>query len=286
VILVIGSTGTVGSEVVRQLRERDAPVRAFVRSREKGAQAEAAGAEIAVGDATDAAALDAALQGVERVFFVLPASPDQVGQETDVVDAIVRAGAPPAVKLSVISADPGSPVRFAAAHGRVEELLGEAGVPHTLLRPTDYMQNAFRWAPMFAQGTVYLPVPDARIASLDVRDLAAAAVAALTDDGHEGRTYELTGPDAPTRREQVEILAAAAGRDVEIVPVTHEQAREAMLGMGVPPWSADGLVELLRIYDAGYAATPAPGVREATGRDPRGWADFARDHAEAFAAAS
>jgi uncharacterized protein YbjT (DUF2867 family) len=284
VILVIGSTGTVGSEVVRQLRDLDAPVRAFVRSHEKGAALEAAGAQLAVGDATDADALDAALQGADRVFLVMAANPDQVQQETDVVDAVVRAGSPPLVKLSVIGADPRSDVRFIAGHGQIEDLLGEAGVPHTLLRPNDFMQNAFAWAPMFAQGPVFLPVADARMASVDVRDIAAAAVAALTEDGHEGRTYTLTGPDAPSRREQVAILAAAAGREVEVVPVSNEQAREGMVGAGIPEWTADGLVELLRLYERGDAAAPEPGVREATGREPRSWSDFARDHAELFAA--
>jgi uncharacterized protein YbjT (DUF2867 family) len=196
----------------------------------------------------------------------------------------VRAGSPPAVKLSVIAADPASSVRFIAAHGRIEDLLGEAGVPHTLLRPNDFMQNAFAWAPMVAQGTVPLPVADARIASVDADDIAAAAVAALTDDARAGRTYELTGPDAPTRREQVAILAAAAGREVEVVPATDEQARQAMADAGVPRWTADGRAELLAFYAAGRAATPTAGVREATGREPRGWGDFAREHAEAFAA--
>lgn len=283
-IVVIGATGQVGSRVVRGLRERGAPVRALVRSRERGAAAEAAGAELAIGDATDADALDAVLAGAERVFWALAGDADLVELETNVVDATVRAGSPPAVKLSVIAADPASPVRLIAAHGRIEDVLGEAGVPHTLLRPNDFMQNAFGWAPMFAEGTVHLPVADAHIASVDVDDVAAAAVAALTEEGHEGRTYELSGPDAPTRREQVAILAAAAGREVEIVPITHEQAREAMLGAGLPEWRADGLTELHAFYDAGRAGTPASGVREATGREPRSWSDFAREHAEAFAA--
>jgi uncharacterized protein YbjT (DUF2867 family) len=283
-IVVIGASGKVGSRVVRALRERGAPVRALVRARERGAAAEAAGAEIAIGDASDADALDAALAGAQRVFWALPAVPEQAELETNVVDAVVRAGSPPAVKLSVIAADPSSPVRFIAAHGWIEDLLGEAGVPHTLLRPNDFMQNAFAWAPMFADGTVPLPAADARIASVDADDVAAAAVAALTDDARAGSTYALTGPDAPTRREQVAILAAAAGREVEVVPVSHEEARQAMLDAGVPRWIADGRAELLAFYDAGRAATPAAGVREATGREPRGWSDFARDHAEAFAA--
>lgn len=282
-ILVIGSTGTVGSEVVRQAREAEADVRALVRSPEKGSSAEAAGVELAIGDCSDPSSLDAALEGVDHLFLVLPAGPDQVELETNVIEAAGRKGGVHVVKLSVIGADPDAPVRFGASHGKIEKTLAESGLPHTLLRPTDFMQNAFGWASTLRSGQVFSPTPEAPIASVDVRDIAAVAVAALTETGHEGKVYELTGPEALTRREQVQKLAAAAGVDAEIIGVSNDQAREAMLGAGYPEYAVEGLIELnVHVYEPGYASALAGGVREATGHDPRGFEEFARDNAQAF----
>lgn len=277
-ILVIGSTGTVGSEVVRQLREAGAEVRALVRSEEKGAAARAAGAELALGDCSDPASLDAALAGADHLFVVLPGGPDQVALETNAIEAAQRAGGVHVVKLSVVGADPGAPVRFGAAHGEIERVLADSGLPHTLLRPTDFMQNAYGWAGTLRSGQVYTPTPDAQIASVDVRDIAAVAVVALTEPGHEDKVYTLTGPEALTRREQVAALAAAAGVEAETVAVSNDQAREAMLGAGYPEYAVGGLIELnVHVYEPGYAAQTADGVREATGREARSFAAFAQE---------
>lgn len=282
-ILVIGSTGTVGSEVVRQARQAGADVRALVRSAEKGADAEAAGSELAIGDCSDPSSLDAALEGVDHLFVVLPAGPDQVELETNAIEAARRKGGVHVVKLSVIGADPEAPVRFGASHGQIERALAESGLPSTLVRPTDFMQNAFGWASTLRSGQVYSPTPEAQIASVDVRDIVAVGVVALTEPGHEGKVYELTGPEALTRREQVLKLAAAAGVDAEVVGVSNDQARDAMLAAGYPEYAVGGLIELnVHVYEPGYASGLAGGVREATGRDPRSFEEFARDNAQAF----
>lgn len=283
-ILVIGGTGTVGSEVLSQLRERGEPARALVRSPEKAAEVGGDGVEAVVGDLAAPETVEAALDGVDRVFFVLPGGPDHAALETSLVDAVAQHGGIRIVKLSVIGADPESPVRFGAQHGAVERHLAGSGVPHTLLRPNDFMQNAFYWAPTIkGEGKVYTPNADVPIASVDARDIAGAAVAALTGDGQEGKVYELSGPEALTRREQVARVAEAVGREIEVVGVSNEQARDAMLGMGYPQYTADGLYELFtNVYDPGYADGLSDGVQQATGRAPRSWADFARDHAAAW----
>jgi len=283
-ILVVGATGTVGSEVVRQLRAAGQDVRALARTAEKASAVEADGAMAVLGDVAQPDSLTAALEGVDRVFVVLPGVEDQVQLETNVIEAVKAAGSASIVKLSVIGADPDAPVRFGANHGKIERVLADSGVPHTLLRPTDFMQNSFGWAPMIQQdGRVYAPNADDQIASVDVRDIAAAAVPALTQDGHDGKVYELTGPEALTRHEQVATIAAATGREIELVPVTNEQARDSMLGSGYPEYVVGGLYELFEhVYDPGYAAGLKPGVREATGQEPRSWEAFARDHAQVF----
>lgn len=283
-ILVIGATGTVGSEVVRQLRAKGQDVRALVRSAEKAAAVEEAGATAVVGDVATPDSLGPALDGVDHVFLVLPGGPDQVELETNVIDAVKAAGDIHLVKLSVMGADPDAPVRFGANHGKVEQVLAASGVAHTLLRPTDFMQNSFAWAgPIQSDGRVYSPNAEAQIASIDVRDIAAVAVVALTEPGHDGNTYELTGPEALTRREQVATVASAIGLEVEFVPVSNDQARDSMLEAGYPEYAVGGLHELFEhVYDPGYAAQLRPGVKDATGNEPRSWADFAGDNAKVF----
>src|SRR5215211_4914864 len=146
-ILVVGGTGTVGSEVLRGLRRAGEDVRALVRSADRAAAVEAEGAIPVIGDLAAPETLPAALAGADRAFIVLPASPDQVERETAFARAAAAAGDVRVVKLSVLGADAASPVYFCAQHGRAEAAYRDAGVELTPLRPNDFMQNALRWAP-------------------------------------------------------------------------------------------------------------------------------------------
>lgn len=283
-LLVVGGTGTVGSAVLAQLSEGGHEVRALVRSQDKAATVEATGAQAVVGDVSQPETLGPALDGVDRAFIVLPAGPDQVELESAFIRAVAERGSAGIVKLSVVGADPGAPVRFGASHGRIEQVLAESGVPHTVLRPNDFMQNSMAWAPgVREEGTVHTPNADAAIASVDARDIAAVAVAALTEDGHEGKVYDLSGPEALTRREQVARLAKALDRELEVDALTNEQARDGMLAAGYPEYAVAGLYELfVNVYDPGYAANVASGVEEATGRPARSWDEFFRDTADVW----
>ena len=199
-----------------------------------------------------------------------------------------RAGVRHVVKLSVPGADEEAPVRFGRVHGQAERHLRESGLGHTVLRPTGFMQNTLAFAgSISSEGGFYAPLADARVAWVDVRDIAAVAARTLTEEGHEGKTYELTGPEAISNREITDKLSAAIGKPVEHVEVSLEDARGAMVGAGLPEWLADGLIELNReVYEPGYASNVAGSVAEATGQDPRSFDTFTRNHAGAFAGAS
>ena len=136
------------------------------------------------------------------------------------------------------------------------------------------------------QGQFFAPIGEAEISVVDVRDIAAAATAALTEAGHENRTYDLTGPQALTHADLARALALTIDCPVRFVDVPPTAMRGALLGMGMDPWMAEGLVEDYAHYHRGEAAVVAPGVQQATGRAPRAFADFARDYASAFGAAA
>jgi hypothetical protein len=123
---------------------------------------------------------------------------------------------------------------------------------------------------------------DAKISAIDVRDIAAVAAAALTERGHEGRTYDLTGPEALTHAEMAERLSDALGRRVEFVDVSPDVMRGALIGVGLPAWQAEGLLEDYAHYRRGEAAAVTSGVQYGTDMAPHTFADFARDYAPAF----
>jgi len=148
-ILVTGATGMVGGHVLRQLTGQSAPVRALVRSEEKGDTLRGYDCELAVGSYEDAGSLDGALQGIDHVLLISPANEHMAQQEGSLVDAAVRAGSSPhIVKLAAAGVDaPGeTDVNFLAQHRRVVEHLREAGLPTTVLAPNGFMQS-FRRPP-------------------------------------------------------------------------------------------------------------------------------------------
>lgn len=199
------------------------------------------------------------------------------------MDAGRRSGLHHVVKLSQFAADERSPVRFLRYHAVIERMIVESGMAYTFLRPNLYMQGLLGFAQSIkSSGQFFAAAADAKVSVVDVRDNAAAAAAALTGPGHEGRIYSLTGPEALTHAEMAAGLSEATGRPIKFVDVSSEAAREALLHMGMPLWQADGLVEDYAHYRRGEAETIAVGVEETTGRPPRSFAAFARDYASAF----
>ncbi len=154
---------------------------------------------------------------------------------------------------------------------------------HTFLRPNLFMQGLLNFAPTIAtQGAFYAAAGDAKVSVVDVRDIADAAVAALTVPGHEGRTYELTGPQALTHAEMASTVSEALGRPVRFVDIAPEVMRDSLARLGFPDWQADGLIEDYAHYRRGEAAGITTGVRDATGNEPRSFDRFAADYAAAF----
>lgn len=280
-ILVTGATGANGAELIKLLASRGVSLRAMVRSRD-GAKEIAAlpGVELALGDFDDKASLGQALQGVERAFLLTPSTDRAEAQQLAFVDAARRAGVRHVVKLSQFAADEGSPVRFLRYHAAVERAVRESGMAWTFLRPNLFMQGLLGFGRSIkAEGRFYAAASDARVSAVDVRDNAAAAAAALTEGGHEGRTYDLTGPEALTHAEMAARLSDATGRSITFIDIPPDAMRGALVDMGMPAWQADGLVEDYAHYRRGEATAVLPGVRDATGRPPRDFAGFARDHA-------
>jgi uncharacterized protein YbjT (DUF2867 family) len=282
-ILVTGATGRTGSEVVRTLLGRGVAVRALVRDRQRARLVLAAGAELAEGDLDRPETLGAALAGGERVFLLSPPDLRQVVRERGLVSAAARAGARHVVKMSAIGASLDSPVTLLRWHREIEDTLERSGLVFTHLRPHYFMQNTPRLAPsIHDERIVRVPMDGGRISIVDTRDVAAVAVAALTEDGHEGAAYVITGPEALGYDDIVTAIGDAIGVDVRYVPVTPEEARARFTASGMPGWIAGELVSLYRLFAGGAYAEVTDVVARVGHVTPRTYAQFAAEHAAVF----
>ena len=281
-ILVTGATGNTGRAIVDALADRGAPVRAMVRTEADRGRVRA-GVEVVVADFDEAAAIEAALDGAERAYLVTPSSERAEEQQKRFADLAAKAGTRHLVVLSQLGSEEHSPVRFLRYHAAVERHIRDLGIGYTFLRPNLYFQGLLMFTgSISAEGKFFAPIGDAAVSAVDVRDIAAVAAVALTEAGHEGATYTLTGPEAITHAQIAAALTAALGRTVRFVDVPPEAFADSIRGL-LPPWQVDGLLEDYAHYRRGEAATVSPAIAEVTGTAPRGIEQFARDYAAAFA---
>jgi uncharacterized protein YbjT (DUF2867 family) len=282
-ILVTGATGQVGSELVRLLAEAGTPARALIHSPNKAAPIQRLGLETAVGDFEQPDTLDAAMKGCDQLFLLSPPTPRQPQQEQHVIDAAKRAGVAHVVKQSVPWADPDAAVVFSRWHGQIEQHLAESGLAYTLLRPSNFMQNFLMSAqPVAEQGVLYGMLGEGRVGFIDTRDIAAVAAQLLTNPGHQGASYTLTGPEALSAAEVAERQSAAIGRQVRAVDVGPDAFGQGLAAAGLPGWLVDGVVEGNKLLAAGHGAEVTDEVARVLGRPPRTFAQFAADHRLAF----
>lgn len=279
-ILVTGATGTVGTEVVKVLASKGEHVRAMVRDPEKAASTLGQGVEIVQGDFGNPETFDAALKDVEKVFLLSPPSPQMGEQQGKFVEAAKQAGVQQIVRLSILPADPNSPIAIGRWHGEADQHVIDSGIAYTLLRPAYFMQNQLMSATTIgSQGAIYGMLGGGKVGHIDARDVSEVAAAVLTSEGHEGKIYPLTGSESLSMTEVVARLSSVLNKEVRYVDVTPEQVKAAITGMGAPEFMADGLVELDAMISEGKADMVTPMVNAILGREPRSLDQFAKDFA-------
>jgi uncharacterized protein YbjT (DUF2867 family) len=283
-ILVTGATGQTGGAVVARLSALRIPVRALVRSAAKATALSALPhVEVVSGDLAQPDTLEPALAGIDRAFLVSTSDPHMLDVQVSFVDAARAARVRHVVKLSGIIADLDSPFRFARMHRGAELAVERSGMAWTHLRAGEFMPAYFRQIPnIVGRSALMLPMADARIASIDVGDVADVAVRMLTTDGHAGNAYSLTGSTAHDMTEIAQLLTAAVGKPIRYVDVPPEQARAAQLAAGMPAFNADALFELFAERRAGKESAVYPTVEQLLGRAPTSFAAFAARNASVF----
>lgn len=284
-VLVTGATGNTGGALLQHLKERGAEVRAMVRNERDIARLGSVVDSVVIADFGNAASIAAALDGVDSAYLVTPSSSDAESQQIQFAEIATAAKVKHLVKLSQLAADEASPVRFLRYHAAVERRILELGIGYTLLRPNLFFQGFLAFGSTIAStGKFFAPIGAARVSAVDVRDIAAVAAAVLTEPGHIGKTYTITGPAAITHTEIALALSNATGREITFIDVPPEAFAKSLRGFGVPAWQVEGLIEDYAHYSRHEASQVHRTVREITGIEPRDVTAFARDHANAFIA--
>jgi len=285
-ILVTGATGNTGGALVAALREKNVPFAAMVRRPEAAEQFKRDGIEARVADLDQRQTLVRALEGVDAAFLVSPASPELPRLQRRFITAAKEAGVRRIVKLSGMGAHPHHPCGFLRWNAIAETILMASGVGWTMLRPTGFLQNVGALcAGMVKQMSgIYLPAGDARISMIDVRDIAAAAAVVLTEEGHENRIYDLTGPELVSHYDIADQLTELLGRPVSYHPVTDVNAWKAMGEGRLPDALRHAVIALWQGYRRGDSAVVSGWVEILTGRPPIGLRDYLEDNLDLFRA--
>jgi len=282
-VLVIGGTGKTGRVLVRLLAGEGVPVRvAARRPKVPAGGAIESRAEATAFDWARPETHDTALEGVERVYLVAPALVvDPSDRVVPFVEKAVEAGVRRIVQLSAMGVDASEEIGLR----KVERAVMGSGAEWTILRPNWFMQNfseSFFLPPILERGELLAPAGDAAVGFIDTRDIAAVAAAALTGEGHAGAEYTLTGGRALTFAETADAIGEASGREVRYVDVTPERMRRSIVETGIPEPYADLLLGLFEVIRAGWSAAVTDTVERVLGRPPIDFADYARDHADAW----
>ena len=285
-ILVTGANGLAGSAVMREFVRQHSQVKALVRSR-SSAQALAAlpGVELVEGDMQRPETLAAALSGVDQALLISSPNRQMVETQCAFIDAAKNAGVRQIVKFSGLNASVASPFLFNRMHAEIESYLERSGVTWTHLRPSQFMSEYLRERPtIVAESALFLPLEDAKLAPVDVDDIAKAAFALLHTSGHQGKRYEMTGPEAQSMTEIAEQLSLALGKTVRYVNVPPADRTRALLAAGVPSYIAEALD--VQASERRKGATGEGVVHSEThlalGIRPATFAEFARRNAAAL----
>jgi uncharacterized protein YbjT (DUF2867 family) len=283
-ILVTGGTGTVGSQVVRELLSRGAQVQVLTRDPAKGAKLPA-GVKAVTGDLMKIETVRRVFKGVDGVFLINAVSPTEVHEGLLSVCALRDENVKRLVYLSVHHADALPWVPHFGGKLGIEQAVLKSGLPATVLRPNNFYQNDYMFKDVILQHGVYpQPLGDVGLHRVDVRDIAEAAAIALTTSGHEGQTYDLVGPEAHTGKSTAEAWSRALGRPI-VYGGNDLDAWEKQALQYMPDWAVYDVRHMYVFFQAkGLKASPEAIERQTKllGHSPRSFGAFVGETAAAW----
>jgi uncharacterized protein YbjT (DUF2867 family) len=278
-ILVIGGTGNVGAQVVKELQKRKADIRLLVRD---GVTPTATGVEVAIGDLLDPVSVEKAMRGADKLYLLNAVAPDELTQGLIAYDLAKRLKLKHIVYHSVFRVERFKDVPHFASKFAIESALREFDVPFTIVRPNYFIQNdATLKDALMKAGTYPAPLGNVGISVVDIRDIAEATAIVLTSDEHNGKTYNLNGPEPLSGPRAASIWTKLLGREIRY-PGEDMDAFEEQMRNSAPSWSAFDIRMMFQGYlERGFVAE-AGDVEKLTkllGHAPRRYEDFAAETA-------
>jgi uncharacterized protein YbjT (DUF2867 family) len=283
-ILVTGATGTMGSYVVDQLLRRGVNFRAAYHDSAKASKINLPGVEIVRIDNAKLETISTSLAGVEKLFLLTPGLQETDKITLNFVDEARKAGVKRIVDLSVMGAGSGLRTIGGRLHREAEKVIETSGISYTHLRPNYFMQNFvnFYAQNIRDQNAFFLPLSDAKISFVDIRDVASVAVESLVSEGHDRSVYTITGPDTLSCHEVAQILSGVTGRKITYVSISEEETRQRLKSIGMPSDVVDYLVYSYKFTREGNFSIVTNIIEQVAGKRPISFKQFAADNKEAF----
>jgi uncharacterized protein YbjT (DUF2867 family) len=274
-ILVLGATGHIGAPLVAELLGRGEKVKATSR---KGVAVK--GAEAVALDMAAPANFEAAFEGIDRMYLMVPGGHLNVVELTAPFLAAAAKRNVKVVMQSVMGVDADDSIPYR----QIELALIKSGLAHVILRPNWFADNFHTyWIHGVKTGTISVPAGEGKSSFIDVRDIAASAASALTTNKNDGKAFNLTGPEALSYAEAAAILSKATGREIAYQPIDDAAFVKGLIGAGVPADYANFLASIFHPVREGWTAKVTGDVEALTGRNPRSVAQYAKDHAKELA---
>jgi uncharacterized protein YbjT (DUF2867 family) len=279
-VLVTGATGKIGSRLVPRLAAyHDIAVRAFVRGAEKAAPLLASGAELVLGHLEDPRSVRIAVEAIDTVVLITPATPYAAGQASSVLTAARAAGVRKIVRVSVFKAALDGPAAITRLHGSTDLEIQDSGLTYTILRPPFFMQNLLLMTAdsIAREGRLHFGAGDGKLGMIDLRDIADCVERCVVSEAYDNQVFTLTGPESIGFHDIASRLGEILARAVQYIPVPPEAFARSIRAMGMGEWYAQVMGDLCRAYGENWGNLITNSVAGITGRAPRSFDVFARE---------
>ena len=282
-ILITGATGKTGSAAVQELSNRNIPFRVLIRNEDKLNQITDMGGEVIIGAIEDDAALNQAMEGVQKALVLLPNSEQQLFLEKKVVDAALEANVQHIVKMSSMEAVPEATSPIPKLHMQSENYIKNSGMNWTMIKPNFFMQNLLgSGKTIVEQNKFFLPMGEGKAGMIHTKDVGTVIAKVLSEDGHEGQNYEVTGPEILSFHDVAEIFSKVLGKKVDYINVPIDEYKKTLSQFLTNQWYLDSVIDLFKDIAEGGIEDKTDTFQDLIGKSPCSLEQFIQEYSFVF----